>query len=146
MISPVKAKKGKATTVGALRRETALGPREHLPAGSGYLYRNTDFVPRVNGTILSEDHQGLTVQATSDIIVRYALTQGDAWEALVDGKPAPITDIGPASAKVAMPSAGTHVVRLRYLAPGLRTGALLALGSLLAITGLLVTGRRPATS
>ena len=71
----------------------------------------------------------VTASGTGYLVVADALRRA-GWHATVDGEPASIETADHAFGGVAVP-AGTHVVELRYHAPGLRAGAVVSVAALL---------------
>jgi hypothetical protein len=118
----------------------AAGPADGQPtAGSGAPGR-VDVVTDDPETIIARvDADGDGFLVVADSIAR------DGWEASVDGRPVDVLPADHAMAAVAVP-AGSHVVTFHYVAPGLRTGLTVSLGSGLLVAGLLgwplVTRRR----
>jgi hypothetical protein len=89
--------------------------------------------------ILQDQPGAITVSADSTgdgyLVIGDAIAR-DGWEAEVDGQPVRIWKADHAMAGVEL-SGGTHVVTLRYEAPGLRLGVATTAGALLLGVALL---------
>ena len=116
---------------------------DHVPGlePSGWLYRNTAFVPRArlegatgSASIASEDHRSLVVSVMADapgqLVVSDALAPG--WSVSVDGALTRILRVDGVFRAVDVPT-GSHEVRFEYVPPGLRAGVALALVGLVAL-------------
>jgi hypothetical protein len=77
----------------------------------------------------------IDVEAERDalLVVSYAWMEG--WEATVDGEPAPVVRANGLVLGIPV-DAGAHTVRLRFVPPGLRAGALVALLCALVLVGV----------
>ena len=75
---------------------------------------------------------GVTVDATRSAMLVLSQAWSPGWEARVDGQVVPVVRVDGLVQGVPVP-AGSHRVELAYRAPGLRTGFLIAVGTLAAI-------------
>jgi len=139
-------------TGGVLVLERPLGEDVGLPAGSGFLYRDTAFRPRLEleegeGRIASwsDDHHGMTirVEATTPVrlVVREIVGNRTCWRATAGERELPMERSGACFAAIPLP-AGDTTIRLQRTPPSWRASlAACALG-LLGVLVALTLGRR----
>lgn len=77
----------------------------------------------------------IEVEAERDALLVVSYAWMDGWEATVDGDPAPVVRANGLVLGVPV-EAGAHRVRLRFVPPGLRAGALASLASALVLLGV----------
>jgi hypothetical protein len=134
-----------------LVREKDLGPADGLPPGSGTLYRNTLFRPRVTAApgrarLARADHAGLEVEVegASRCVVRLSDRVAAGWRVEARPREAAAETPGGGVADVLVTPPAT--LRYSYATPGLRLGlALAAAGAALAVAAFLRASRRPSS-
>lgn len=83
----------------------------------------------VDMTVSKRGAQG-EITADSDQLLVTTIPYDKGWTALLDGKKVAVKDFQDAFVSIAIPK-GTHQLKLTYLPPGLKTGAILFIGCLL---------------
>ena len=95
---------------------------------------------------VSADAVSGTVTSNGDGVLFLSIPYSKGWSATVDGAPAPIFTANVGFSGIAIAS-GTHSVGLRYVTPGLTTGAMVSVLALLLAIGLaILTERRIAAT
>jgi hypothetical protein len=121
-------------------RETALleldgKSRPDLPQG--------DFKAPPEARIVSYEPNHLAIETVADKRAALVLSEVNypGWEATIDGQPAEILTADYLLRSVILPE-GKHRVEMRYTAPAARRGAIISTLTLLALTGMVIFGRR----
>ncbi len=76
----------------------------------------------------------VVVDAATDSLLVLSHTWAEGWRASVDGRPVPVLRTNGLVLGIAVP-AGHHVVRVRFMPPGLIPGAAISLLSLVVLLG-----------
>jgi hypothetical protein len=83
-------------------------------------------------------------EATTSALAVFLEQWSEGWAAAVDGRPTPLLRANVAMRAVPI-SAGTHHIVMAFSPPGMRSGLVISLATLLALIGVLVVGRQRST-